>query len=162
MVVDHLDALSFDEIAAIWADRNRRTSKVQPGASFADLVGCNREVWSPFSVSNLCFPRTRAFMHRQLLEGHESLRESVLPAIRAVTPSYGKSVRIVVDNDGNCFGTACLVAAILHAVQNPEHLRAFNAILHGATQKFLTRLLPEQQVKVHFISTCACSSRILR
>ena len=103
---------------------------------------------------NLCFSRTRAFMPRQLLEGYESVGKSVHHAVRAVTPSHGKGVPVVVDNDGNCFGTGCLLGAVLHVVQNPEQLRAF---LHGVTQKFLTRLLPEQQVKAHSISIHACT-----
>ena len=87
-------------------------------------------------------------MLRQFLDGHQRLKNSVHPAIRGVEPSYDRAVRLAVDNDGNCYGTAYLVAAILHAVQNPHHLWTFIHVVRNTTSHFKAQLLREQQVRL--------------
>lgn len=69
------------------------------------------------------------------------------PAIVDVLPSFDGDVKVAIDPDGNCFCTAWIVGAILHAVQSPRRLGKFFTALDRRVNEFFALLDDEQKVK---------------
>ena len=104
-----------------------------------------------------CFPfACNAFPYRQFLLGYEELvAKARKPVILGVSASFGGAIRLEFDQDGNAFGTACLVGALLHSVRNPYALADIDARLKESRLEFFHRLTSPQQVKdgMGFISS---------